>query len=652
MDQLLNTKQILETLSVQPLSEEEKSRRHILKRLAGPIATYVDKTRNDRLYNEELWNRQLNDEILKEKIQNKSLFLELGHPTDGREAIDPTKACACIPTLPKIVNGDLYGVIDVLDTPNGRLLNTLIEYGFKPGISSRGSGELGEDNVVDPDSFFLETWDIVPLPAVKKARLSVVESLDTKKSKTLAKALNESLDKANENDKQIMKEALDNIKDDINIKLSEDAKDDQGLIDIEDLPTTYKGLKVKNIFVDDLIKENLEESAEDLEEVEAEKTEAEAEAPVEDIPAEAEVEETADVEENSDNADEATEDEQVKLETAADLAKAIKDLAKEHCKNDKVEFEFEPIDVNGQTISIEGLDISENSTEDKLVLKLITDYNPEETQDDNIDETIPEDTQEENQEIEAEDLGSDELVESLKEMVRQKEQLENKIKSLTKEKTVSDAKVKKLEEDVNRFESGFIKTSEIAANAIKFKADNTKLVGQLAKAKEENFKVTSELAHQKELNEELKRNSTELSTVTAKCNSQVDSMKKELEKVKLDSQNKVNLYNKKMNEALDAAKNAKNKLKLVLNKYIESKASMLGVNSKVITEKLDPKGYSLTDIDKICNEILEGNMNFGRSINLSLNESISKNKLISKQTNPADDYSDIDPMLLEIAGLK
>ena len=67
------------------------------------------------------------------------------------------------------------------------------------------------NNEVDPETFFLETWDIVQLPAVKKARLSVCESLDQNKLQ-LRKALTESFNKASAKDKEIMKESLDNLK--------------------------------------------------------------------------------------------------------------------------------------------------------------------------------------------------------------------------------------------------------------------------------------------------------------------------------------------------------------------------------------------------------------------------------------------------------
>jgi hypothetical protein len=149
-------KKVLEALRMQPLSEEEKASRHILGRLYGPIATTKEKTRNGRGYNKELWERALADDIFREKIANKSLFLELGHPLD-REETDMEKVCACIPEMPKVVDGDLYAYVDILDTKNGRLLKTLCDYGFIPGISSRGSGDIMANDEVDPETFFLET---------------------------------------------------------------------------------------------------------------------------------------------------------------------------------------------------------------------------------------------------------------------------------------------------------------------------------------------------------------------------------------------------------------------------------------------------------------------------------------------------------------
>ena len=219
---MTKSNEILEALKMQPLTEEEKASRHILGRWYGPIATCNESTRNGRRYNRELWEKALNDELFHEKIANKCLFLELGHPQD-REETDMSKVCACIPEMPKIINGDLCACVDILDTPNGRILKTLCDYGFVPGVSSRGSGDVMPNNDVDPDTFYLETFDCVAIPAVKRARGVMCESLD-KNAANLKKALTESINKASEEDKAIMKETLENL--DIDIESSEEVKEE------------------------------------------------------------------------------------------------------------------------------------------------------------------------------------------------------------------------------------------------------------------------------------------------------------------------------------------------------------------------------------------------------------------------------------------
>ena len=109
-------------------------------------------------------------------------------------------------------DGKLEAYLDILDTPNGRIVATLAKYGYKLGISSRGTGEVYDDvdgQHVDEDTYKLEAWDIVLLPAVKSARLKMVESLQNGKS--LKQALTEQLDKATEDERVVMKETLDKL---------------------------------------------------------------------------------------------------------------------------------------------------------------------------------------------------------------------------------------------------------------------------------------------------------------------------------------------------------------------------------------------------------------------------------------------------------
>ena len=214
-------------LEYQRLSPEEMQKRGILGRLTGVIADFKNPTRNGRLYNEELWDKTFEDPIMQEKIKNRCVFGELGHPADRLE-IDMEKVAICLAEQPKKgKDGKLYGVFDILNTPNGNILKNLCDYGCTIGVSSRGNGETttdydGKESVI-PDSYQCECWDAVLIPAVESARMTyVTESLG---SKTLKQALNESLEKAKPEDRKIMTETLKEL----NIDYSDSQKESDNI---------------------------------------------------------------------------------------------------------------------------------------------------------------------------------------------------------------------------------------------------------------------------------------------------------------------------------------------------------------------------------------------------------------------------------------
>lgn len=202
------------------LTEEEQQQRGILGRLTGIIADTKNATRNGRKYSKELWEKVFENPIMQEKIKNRCCFGELGHPSD-REEIDMEKIAVCLAETPKVgKDGNLYGVFDILSTPNGKILKSLCDYGCTVGVSSRGTGDLYTDEegneAVDPDTYDCECWDVVLIPAVESARMQyVTESLSKDNSKGLKQALIENLNTASSDDQKIMKETLHNLNIDI-----------------------------------------------------------------------------------------------------------------------------------------------------------------------------------------------------------------------------------------------------------------------------------------------------------------------------------------------------------------------------------------------------------------------------------------------------
>lgn len=191
----------------------DKNNTAILGTLVGPCADIINPTRNGRGYSEDLWDKVFKSDIVKEHFQNGGIFGELGHPVDRSET-DMEKIAVCMKEPPKKgKDGLLIGRWDILNTPNGRILKTLVDYGYKVGISSRGTGDVEYDDYgneqVDSNTYDFQAFDVVLLPAIKAARLSpVTESI----KKTFRQALTESLNNSSESDRKIMESTLKELK--------------------------------------------------------------------------------------------------------------------------------------------------------------------------------------------------------------------------------------------------------------------------------------------------------------------------------------------------------------------------------------------------------------------------------------------------------
>jgi hypothetical protein len=74
---------------------------------------------------------------------------------------------------------DVYGTIEVLDTPSGNILKALFKSGVTLGISSRGLGsvkQLDETTVEVQDDFQLLCWDFVSNPSTHGAFMSPINN--------------------------------------------------------------------------------------------------------------------------------------------------------------------------------------------------------------------------------------------------------------------------------------------------------------------------------------------------------------------------------------------------------------------------------------------------------------------------------------------
>ena len=142
---------------------------NVLKRIQMKLSDWKP-NRNGRVYPRELWENVVNSDYVEEAINTHTLFGESSHP-ESRLEVDLANVSHAINDM-WIENDGVYGTIDILPTPQGQIINSLIDYGSEIGISSRGSGSVN-GNEVDPDDYTFVTFDIVMRPSVEAARLDL-----------------------------------------------------------------------------------------------------------------------------------------------------------------------------------------------------------------------------------------------------------------------------------------------------------------------------------------------------------------------------------------------------------------------------------------------------------------------------------------------
>ena len=126
--------------------------------IVGIYSSAELKNNNLRVYSKDILDREVSK--VQEKIENKTLWGELGHPPNPE--INPERI-AILTTELSWRGNDVYGKSKVLDTSQGAIAKTLIREG-RMGISSRGLGTVAEDGAVNED-FNLITWDLVTDPS-------------------------------------------------------------------------------------------------------------------------------------------------------------------------------------------------------------------------------------------------------------------------------------------------------------------------------------------------------------------------------------------------------------------------------------------------------------------------------------------------------
>lgn len=238
-------KLMIKNKSLQPLMLNEaadstpNNRKYIFSGVftACSVPGHVVINRNNRSYPEKEVLRHLG--YLREMIkQSGSILGELDHP-EGRFDIQLKEASHKITDLwYDQSNHNVMGKLEILDTPNGKIAQELVDAGYPLFVSSRAAGDVDEKtHEVEIAQIF--TYDIVCTPGFAEAKLERVnESLGT----ATAKYLNESVS-AQKVEKETTKKKFKVLTEGVSVsELEQEAPINEKCMELKNKPVKMKDL--------------------------------------------------------------------------------------------------------------------------------------------------------------------------------------------------------------------------------------------------------------------------------------------------------------------------------------------------------------------------------------------------------------------------
>ena len=152
-----------------PESINESKERNSGKILMKGVLQKADTlNQNGRVYPQPILEREVRN--YQKFIQENRALGECDHPDSS---VVELKNASHIIRDAYMDGGICYGTVELLDTPSGKILQSLVESGVTLGISSRGVGSTradGDREVVQ-DDFQLICWDFVSEPSTPGAFL-------------------------------------------------------------------------------------------------------------------------------------------------------------------------------------------------------------------------------------------------------------------------------------------------------------------------------------------------------------------------------------------------------------------------------------------------------------------------------------------------
>lgn len=265
------------------------------------------------------------------------------------------------------------------------------------------------------------------------------------------------------------------------------------------------------------------------------------------------------------------------------------------------------------------------------------------------------------------------ILEELHKALKENKELALTITSLQEKLSVSYAKEMKLQEEMDNYSKSIRKLSLDArqVNSLKAKISSlneelSNVNNQLTTQKNSSNTIVNKynqlVKNNKSLTEQYSNKESEVNNLDSKIKllenrhaKQVKILNGQLTESKTLLEEKTNEYSQKLSKSNKLVEKYKKIANKAVDRYIDSKALMLGISSQEIKNKLS-ESYTFDEIDSICDNLREYKVNISKLPfgSMKLNENIQLKATPSKNESilPADTFGDeVDDQLRSLAGL-
>lgn len=265
------------------------------------------------------------------------------------------------------------------------------------------------------------------------------------------------------------------------------------------------------------------------------------------------------------------------------------------------------------------------------------------------------------------------LFEELQNALKENRELAVTITSLQEKLSVSYAKEVELKEEVEKKKKSIKKLSSDVKAIDSLRAKVSSLTEELSRSneqlnvqKENNSKIYSQYVGEKttnkNLNEQISTKDSEVNNLDRKISllenhysKQVSKLNEDITELKSAKEKQQKEYSQKLSKANQLVEKYKKIANRAVDKYIDSKALMIGVSSQEIKNKLS-ESYTFDEIDSVCETLRDYKINMSRlpfsSMKLTENIQMKATPSQNESILPANNFGDeVDDQLRSLAGL-